>query len=230
MNSSPIPVFQYWHKPRPPGEVADLMQSWSGDPAYRYEKYDRKSAQRYIARHFGFRVYAAFNESRIPAMQADLFRYCKLYRDGGLYADADTKNLGSLADLISQTGRNIIMRRGTNIPNALLYFHEKRDPLLGLVLDIAVSNIEARISNDVWAATGPGIITKMYRKDPDVLKGFHIEEQADMAKLVGFPGGLKYKTGAKDWRQFRENGVSVYKRDNLRGPTQRLKYYVSRLT
>lgn len=43
--------------------------------------------------------------------------------------------------------------------NAFFLFRRPHSPFLRLVLEVATANIENRVAEDVWLATGPGIFT-----------------------------------------------------------------------
>jgi mannosyltransferase OCH1-like enzyme len=195
-------LFQFWDKPEPSDEVSVLMASWEADPDFVYRRFDANSAAAYIAEHFGDRAVAAYRECAVPAMQADFFRYCALYHEGGVYVDADTANSGKLPGFIAEAGRGILMNRQQKIANDFLFVREAGDPLFEKVVAQAIENVEQRISNNVWLVTGPGIMTHMHL-DPERrpwFDGFEIRPAREVREIVLFRHELVYKTTGEDWR------------------------------
>lgn len=206
-------LIQYWDTGAPPPEVAALMRTWAEDAAFDYTAYDRDTALDYLRRHFRRPVRAAFRKCRIPAMQADFFRYCALLAGGGVYVDADTANGGGMAAMLSGAGRGCLMNRRGKIANDFLYFAAPGDPLMSAVVAQAMANIEAEVSQNVWLVTGPGILTGMHQ-DPDraaLFEGLRILPVQDVAKVVQFRWDLAYKAGTEDWRvTLKDKDGSIY--------------------
>ena len=59
------------------------------NPSYRLNYHDDDSAPAYLRKHCGVQVAEAFRCFVAPANRADLFRFCALYAQGGVYLDAD---------------------------------------------------------------------------------------------------------------------------------------------
>ena len=58
-------------------------------PQFRLSHHNDTTAVAYIERHCGARYANAFECLGAPAYRADLFRFCALYAEGGLYMDSD---------------------------------------------------------------------------------------------------------------------------------------------
>ena len=84
----------------PPG-ASNATKSWQAlNPSAHYEFFSDQGCRKYIGEHFGNRTLAAFDDLVPGAFKADLFRLCKLYRDGGVYADVDSTAVASLERII----------------------------------------------------------------------------------------------------------------------------------
>jgi GT2 family glycosyltransferase len=158
-----LPIFQYWHSPEIPAEVADLTTTFRDqNPALRHVVLCEEQATEFIARRFTSREVDAFRACAVPAMQADYFRYCAALAAGGVCADADIRCQRPLRDLIASTDRGALFwRAGEEVVNAFFLFRSPGHPLLRLALDMATRSIEDRIVEDVWAVTGPWIFTAL---------------------------------------------------------------------
>ncbi len=199
---SPPNLFQFWDKEIRPAEVDALMRSWEQDKAFVYRAFDNVSAANMIRREFDARTLAAYQACKVPAMQADLFRLCALYAFGGIYVDADIRNLGTNDLMLEREGRGILMSRGAAVANDLMVIHNKHDPLIDYALKTAVDNIEKRIGGTVWHVTGPGIFTKAFQKfgqEHDMFRGIKIVPNTTARQYFGFQWGLEYKKETSHW-------------------------------
>lgn len=206
-------LFQFWDMPTPPEEVETLMATWKDEPGFRYRRFDAARGRAYIAKRYEPRVVAAYSACAVPAMRADLFRYCALHAEGGAYVEAHSRASGRLAEFVGGEGRGVLMIRAVRIANDFLFVRGAGDPLFRAVIDIAVDNIERRISNNVWAVTGPGIMTTLHR-DPataNMFEGFRIEPVEVVRQTVVFQAKMDYKLTEADWRASLNDGaVSIY--------------------
>jgi hypothetical protein len=158
-------IIQYWHSEPPPEDVAALLSTFRiHNPTCRHHVFSRRTAEHFIAQNFSSREVAAFQACAVPAMQADYFRYCALWKLGGIYADADMRCLRPLGPLLERAERAAFFCRPTNniVTNGFIAAPVPGLPLLRFALDIATFNIESRAHKGVWLATGPGIFSTLY--------------------------------------------------------------------
>ena len=59
------------------------------NPSYKYEYYNNNDCIEFLQNNFPQDVTNAFNKLKPGAFKADLFRYCYLYINGGVYLDLD---------------------------------------------------------------------------------------------------------------------------------------------
>ena len=59
------------------------------NPSFQYEYYNDNDCITFLKKNFSEDVLIAFNKLRPGAFKADLFRYCYLYINGGVYIDLD---------------------------------------------------------------------------------------------------------------------------------------------
>ena len=196
-------LFQFWNSTQAPEDVEKLLETWKVDSAFDYQRFSLETADAFIEGHFDARTLAAFRACGVPAMQADFFRYCALYANGGIYVDADTENGGNLPEMLEGRSRGLLMQREDRVANDFLYVTCKQDPLYALVIERAIENVESRRSNNVWEITGPGIMTRMYNT-PNTrghFEGFDFESVWTVKRYLNFRNDLAYKDSANDWRK-----------------------------
>jgi mannosyltransferase OCH1-like enzyme len=70
------------------------------NPEYTYQLYDDDDCRQFILENFGKAYADAFDDLIPGAFKCDLWRYAKLYVDGGVYLDIDFTELVPLKDII----------------------------------------------------------------------------------------------------------------------------------
>jgi mannosyltransferase OCH1-like enzyme len=195
-------LFQFWNTERAPDDVEDLMKTWADDQAFEYHRFTTNTADAFIETNFDERTLAAYRKCRVPAMQADFFRYCALYVNGGVYVDADTKNARTLPHLLEGRKIGLLMTRETRVANDFLFVRNAGEELYRRTISLAIQNIENEISNNVWMVTGPGIMTRFFLEDDKkhLLEKYDMETARVVRQHVVFQHGLSYKKTDDDWR------------------------------
>lgn len=80
-----------------------FMDSWKEkNPAYAYRFYDDDMCDTFM-KEFDVRTWKAYRRIIPGAFKADLWRYCVLYKYGGVYVDVDTMCLGKIDDFLNDT-------------------------------------------------------------------------------------------------------------------------------
>ena len=93
----PLKFYQTWKTKELSTEFQSIVDTWKiQNPHYTYHLFDDTEAGQFIKYNFDKEVYDAFNKLKIGAFKADLFRYCVLYINGGVYADIDTICMNNL--------------------------------------------------------------------------------------------------------------------------------------
>lgn len=212
--SQPIPLFQFWHDPNPPEEVAELMRTWEEDADFDYRRFDHDSADAYLVQHYDEKVVSAYRQCGVPAMQADFFRYCVVLRESGVYVDADTYNGGGLGPLCRSVERGIMMQRGPKITNDFFFFKESGDPMLEYAVRRATRNIEQRISNNVHRVTGPSIFIRLWTAESEesrkLFDGIDVISNKELRKIVRPQWKMDYKEQESDWRHAKKQNISIF--------------------
>jgi len=80
--------------------MSRLIESWR-QSGWEYRFYDDNAASSFIATHFPHEVLEAYKAITPGAFKADLFRYCVLLINGGIYADMDILLESNLDAVIS---------------------------------------------------------------------------------------------------------------------------------
>lgn len=119
----------YIARERVPQKVWDGLARYA--PGYEVRFFDDDDCERYLREHFDRRLLARYLGLKKGAHRADLWRYCVLWREGGLYLDIKTELIRPLADILPR-GRNatvLSMMNGT-VYQGILHAPRPGSPVL----------------------------------------------------------------------------------------------------
>lgn len=87
----PKKIFQTWETTNISHDFQKVIDQWKIlNPEYEYFLYDNNDCEQFIKDNFDERIYNAYCKIIPGAFKADLWRYCVLYKYGGVYVDIDT--------------------------------------------------------------------------------------------------------------------------------------------
>ena len=94
-----------------PPDMSKARDSWRiNNVEYEYFFYDDVGRIKFIKKHFTKKVLNAYHLLIPGSFKADLFRYCVLYIQGGVYVDCDMICLQPLSKLIEDADKLIVVR------------------------------------------------------------------------------------------------------------------------
>lgn len=99
-NSIPKILFQtYINKDRVPIKVFENIKKYANK--YSYHFYDNRQCFDFLKKNFDNSILTAYNNLINSAHKADLFRYCILYKYGGIYLDIKTELIMPLEEIFN---------------------------------------------------------------------------------------------------------------------------------
>lgn len=148
-------IHQTWFEPVTPEKypnMSRLIESWKRS-GWEYRFYDDDASAQFLSTHFPPEVREAFDAVLPGAFKADLFRYCVLLINGGVYADMDVLLEANLDSAIPQDMGFMtpIDGPGTEVGhrhclwNGLLAVAPGH-PILARVIELVVNNIRNRFT------------------------------------------------------------------------------------
>jgi mannosyltransferase OCH1-like enzyme len=178
-NNIPLDIYQTWFtKNLPPGMINSINKLKKDNPEFTFYLFDDNDCKTFIKDNFGIKVYDAF-ENLIPgAYKADLWRYCILYKKGGIYIDIKfhTNNF----NLIQLTDNNYFVkdrdgyweRNKIGIYNGFIISKPKNPIFLNCINDI-VKNVNAGYKGlNSLHPTGPGLLGNYFKNTDEFLLQF----------------------------------------------------------
>eukprot|EP00984_Skeletonema_dohrnii_P033865 scaffold31912_cov72-Skeletonema_dohrnii-CCMP3373.AAC.2 len=79
--------------------------------SYRFVFFDDKEQRDWMKENCN-EYWPAWNAMELPVARADLFRYCLLYVNGGVWSDVDISPLRPLSDFIDPSAELIVVHDG----------------------------------------------------------------------------------------------------------------------
>ena len=155
----PIPkvIYQTWKHKNLSSNLIKIHKSIQElNPDYKIILYNDNEIDKFIKLNFDEYIYDSFSKLNIGAARADFWRYCILYKYGGVYLDMDSNIIRSLDDLIEEDDQAIITREGNKgyFNNWIMIF-QKNHPILLEAINNCCYNIKNKTSNNISILTGP---------------------------------------------------------------------------
>jgi hypothetical protein len=117
----PKRVYQTWLRPELPLILAREVKRFRRlNPDYSFCFFDNQRMSDYMeTNYFGHPILKAFQDVRMPAEKADIWRYCILYREGGVYADIKSALKVPISTLLTPDASELISFEGNTWKNFL---------------------------------------------------------------------------------------------------------------
>lgn len=183
-------IIQYWDDlSRLPRDVRECVETWSKLEAQGFQRvlFDERQARAFIGQRLGPRCERAFDRCYHPAMQADYFRLCYVFVEGGIYVDADDICNASNVEFLLKDGRlmlqplcydvstdemvppSVFTMTGAYSSSWIFYFNNnpliagRGHPIVWRALTNATLALEQYVTGElpeIQCTTGPGNLTK----------------------------------------------------------------------
>ena len=160
----PAHIFQTWKEGSKTPEMEATISTFQSQNGYAYNCLTDAQCTEFLHREFGERFRNAYTVLVPGAYRADFWRYCVLYKYGGVYADAKTTLFRSLDEIIRPHDELILVR---DVPSQCILNGfiacSPGHPLLGIVLVMTLERIEKReYGVDPLDITGPHLLGRAF--------------------------------------------------------------------
>lgn len=228
----PRTIVQFWHDLRNlPEDIKECIASWTRwtSSGFTHCLFDERSARAFIGGSLDARHERAFERCYHPAMQADYFRLCYLFVEGGFYVDADDICVGAQIGWLFDDGRLQVQPlcydvvSGTMVnPSAFLHidahnpswiFYFNNNPLIANQGHPIIERALLRATNlleiadedalpEIQATTGPGNLSRSIFEHAATLGGVESDLVIlrDWDSLAVSKWPLSYRGDARNWR------------------------------
>lgn len=183
-NDSVIPkqVFLTWETKDLPSKMAASVEKLKSDnPELVYYLYDNQDRRKFIVNNFDKDVVNAYDALIPGAYRADLWRYCILYKLGGIYLDIKYHTVNRFK-LVSMTDKEYFIRdiepSGSGIYNAFIIAKPGNKKLMNCINDL-VENVKNKYyGNSALYPTGPMLLINQFNEN-ELSKFDNIELSTD---------------------------------------------------
>ena len=155
----PLNIFQTWHTLELPHNMnKNMLLLKQQNPEFTHYLYDDTMCRDFISNNFNSDVLYAYDTLKPGAYKSDLWRYCILYKYGGIYLDIKYSCINNFKfiDLIDKEyfcNDNINSNNG--IYNGLIICKPKNSILYECIQEIIINTKTKSFTNDSLSVTGP---------------------------------------------------------------------------
>jgi mannosyltransferase OCH1-like enzyme len=163
----PLNIFQTWHSTEVPEQMAKCIQQIKHEnPEFNYCLSNDAECRAFIEANYEADVLNAFDALIPGAYKADLWRYCILYKQGGIYLDIKYQPMNGFRFITLTEKEHLVLDRDkSGIYNALMVCRPGNALLLRAIHQI-VKNVELRYyGKNALDPTGPCLLARLITMD-----------------------------------------------------------------
>jgi mannosyltransferase OCH1-like enzyme len=160
----PLNIFQTWcTKTMPLRMLRNILSIKNSNPEFHFYFFDDADCETFIEKHFPTEVLYSFRALIPGAYKADLWRYCVLYKLGGIYMDIKYHPLRPFRLIqLTQQEHWVLDADNNGVYNAVMVCKPGNPILLKAIAQI-VANVKNRYyGNNCLEPTGPSLLSKYF--------------------------------------------------------------------
>ena len=215
----PLNIFQTWKTKDLPPKMKECVENLKKqNPEFTHHLYDDNDCRDFIINNFDNNVIKAYDALIPGAYKADLWRYCVLYKRGGIYLDIKYFCVNGFK-LIDLTDKEYFIRdieqSGSGIYNAFMICNAGNQKMLNCINKV-VDNVKNRYYGErIFDPTGPTLLVKEFSQDElKALPNIGLSEDRCPTKtcisMNGNPILAIYKEYRDEQKQFFSNEKTKY--------------------
>jgi mannosyltransferase OCH1-like enzyme len=144
-------------------KIFNAMKTWlKYSNEFNYFFYSNELCDKFMSENFDENVNKAYQKLPLPVMKADLWRYCVIYKYGGIYADSDTILLNNPNLFLTDALLTIVPENESHLCQ-WVFSAPPNSPIIKKIIDLSVERIlvmkEIKGEHIIHYLTGPGVFT-----------------------------------------------------------------------
>ena len=158
----PLKIFQTWHTKNLPPKMDDAVKRIkSANPGFEHHLFDDEDCREFIKNNYPPIVLETFDKLIPGAYKADLWRYCVLYKEGGIYLDIKyVPHNGFRFITLTEKEHFVLDADGNSVYNALIA-SKPGNPILFKAIHAIIRNVKIKFyGTSCLEPTGPKLISK----------------------------------------------------------------------
>lgn len=163
----PANIFQTWHTKNLPELMSNAIKKIQIlNPRFTYNLFDDTDCRNFIKENYNKNILSAFDTLKPGAYKADLWRYCVLYKKGGIYLDIKYVPVNGFKFINLLEKEHWVLDADNNgIYNALMVCNKGNNILLQAIRKI-VENVNNRYyGSGSLDVTGPGLLSQYFSRE-----------------------------------------------------------------
>ena len=215
INGVPLVIYQSWQSHFvPSGMKENILKTVANNPEFDYYLYSDADSRAFIKANYDSSVVRAFDSLRPGAYKSDLWRYCILYKLGGVYFDIKMVPLVSIKNIIEKHPTVFVQdiknpeRISDCVWNGLMISPPKNE-IFRHCIDEIVENCEKHLyRRNNLDITGPCLLGRMIKKysSADFFTNNVLNLSGDYIYYHNIPFFLReYKGYRREQRIFQNN-------------------------
>lgn len=161
-------TFQYRSVGKPFMEA--IIALLEKNPEYSYKYYSDRDCREYIKKYFNKNILKAYDILLPGAFKADLWRYCVIYNEGGVYMDIKFICIKQLKEIIDSDTYFLI--DNDRVPHGIhnaFFASASKNPLLLKCIKTVFENVEKKFyGTDCLQVTGPMMMGRVVYSSYDI--------------------------------------------------------------
>jgi mannosyltransferase OCH1-like enzyme len=160
----PLNLYQTWHTKSLPTNMFNAVRKLkTSNPAFNYQLYDDNDCREFIKNNFNGEILNAFDNLIPGAYKADLWRYCILYKNGGIYLDIKYVSHNNFK-LITLTEKEhwVLDADKNGVYNALMVCKPGNELLLKAINQVVLNVKNKYYGNGPQDPTGPILLSTYF--------------------------------------------------------------------
>ena len=189
--SIPKIVHQTWKTyDLPDVTIQNIDKMKNENNEYKFLLYNDEDIDQFMKTNYTGEIYECFKMLDVGAAKADFWRYCILYKTGGIYLDIDSQIVGKIDELIENEKEAIISReRNPCFFCQWMMVFPPNHPILKKTIELTCFRIKNKVSNNIVHVTGPGVYSDAINEVmAPFLKASHVNvwqmSDEDINKLI----------------------------------------------
>lgn len=180
----PFHIYQTWHTKHLSKKMKNCVEKIKKDnPEFEHHFYDVHECRTFIKENFDKEVLDAYDKLKPLAFKADLWRYCVLYKNGGVYLDIKYHCENGFK-LINVINTELLVKEFwngkfvENVVNNGFMIYEPNNHVLEKIIKRICWNVQNKYYSDKCSGqTGPSLLGTFYTKEHiDNINYFYYEE------------------------------------------------------
>ena len=192
----PLNIYQTWYtKDLPPLMKKTVDMIIRNNPQFNHQLFDDNDCRNFIKDNFDENVLNAFDTLIPGAYKADLWRYCVLYKNGGVYLDIKYQLINKFKFInLMEKEHWVLDMDKTGIYNALMVCKPNNKILLKAIQKV-VENVKNRFyGSSCLHPTGPLMLAEFFTQpDKNNFDMYHDIYQSIKNKFIFFNGYVVFK-------------------------------------